>query len=295
MNQKTEVKEGIFFDKIAILGVGLIGASLALALKENELCGKIIGWGRSEKNLRLALKRGIIDGYSLDVKEACRDADLIALSTPVGAFRDIVERIRGVLKGGAIVTDAGSVKGWLVHEIEGLMPEGVPFIGSHPIAGSDRSGIDESRKDLFYDALCIVTPTGNSDREALRLIVSMWEGIGARVEEMDPFKHDEVYAAVSHLPHVIAYSLVNTVAAANSGYFSYAGQGFKDTTRIALSSPEMWGDICTYNRDNILSLMDIFKRCLLEIEDALRMNDRDALVGLFRKARNLRGNISNNE
>ncbi len=278
----------IFFNKVTIIGVGLLGASFALALKKNGLCKIIYGYGRNEDNLRRAKERGIIDDCSLDVCKACKDSDLILLATPVGVFVEIAEKIKGAVKKGALITDVGSVKGGLVHELESLMPDGVYYIGSHPIAGSDKSGIDDARPDLFNNARCIITPTGNSDKDSQEIVVSLWKTLGARVELMDPFKHDEIYAIVSHFPHIVAYALVNTVGDVDSKYIGYAGQGFKDTTRIALSSPEMWRDISIFNKDNIIKMLDVFRDNLDNMSQYLKENNTSGIEKEFLKAQELR-------
>jgi prephenate dehydrogenase len=281
----------LFFNKVSIIGVGLLGASFALALRENGLCKTIYGYGRREDNLKRAKEKGIIDNYSLNAARACEGSDLILLATPVGVFKDIIKTVRTFLKKGAIVTDVGSVKGGLVYEIEELMPEGVYYIGSHPIAGSDKSGIDDARADLFNNARCIITPTENSNSTVKKTIVSLWESLGAKAEIMEPYKHDEIYAAVSHLPHVIAYALVNTLGDINSGYIEYAGQGFKDTTRIALSSPEMWRDISIFNKDNLIKLLVVFRENLDKMEKLLEMSDARGIEEEFLKAQGLRKKI----
>ncbi len=281
-------EKAIFFDKVTIIGVGLIGASLALALRQNSLCRIIVGCGRNEENLKRARSRGIIDDYSLDLRQACLGSDLVVLSTPVGAFGEIIKKVRDILKKGSIVTDVGSVKGNLVYEIESMIPEGSFYIGSHPIAGSDRSGIDDAKADLFKSALCIITPTENSDTESMRKIALLWEGLGARIRFMDPYKHDEIYGAISHLPHVIAYALVNTIGDVNPEFIEYAGQGFKDTTRIALSSPQMWRDIVIYNRENLIRLIDTFVRNLEKMKKLLENADAEGIEQEFSKAQELR-------
>jgi prephenate dehydrogenase len=278
----------LFFERVAVIGVGLLGASFALAAKEGRVCGHLRGYGRSEANLMRAQERGIINDYSLNLQEACDGADLILLSTPVGSFRPIVEEIRKGLSKGAIVTDVGSVKGQLVYDLEALMPEGVRYVGSHPIAGSHRSGSDEARPDLYRNSRCIVTPTETSDQEARERIISLWERLGSRVEVMNPFRHDEIYAAVSHLPHLIAYAMVNTVGAIDQSYISYAGQGFKDSTRIALSSPEMWRDISLLNRDNLISFTGIFRENLDRILKCMEEGDGSGVERELRQAQELR-------
>jgi prephenate dehydrogenase len=283
------IKRGdLFFNKVTIIGVGLIGASIALALKGKGLCKSITGCGRKEVNLRKAKKRGIIDDYTLNISRSCKDSDLIILSTPVGVFKDIINLIKGSLKKGAVITDVGSVKGSLVYAIDSLMPEGVYYIGSHPIAGSDSSGIDDARADLFSNASCIITPTAKSNKKALKTVTSIWEKFGSRIELIDPFKHDEIFGAVSHFPHVIAYAVVNTIESIDSDYIKYAGQGFKDTTRIAMSSPELWRDISLFNRANILKMMDIFRDNLDMIARFLEKGDSEGIEKEFLKAQKLR-------
>ncbi|MBZ0155036.1 MAG: prephenate dehydrogenase/arogenate dehydrogenase family protein [Alphaproteobacteria bacterium] len=281
----------ISFGKTAVIGVGLLGASVALALRESGLCGMIHGYGRSEDNLRRAKERGIIDEYRLSAREACADADLVLLSTPVGVFKSMAEEIKEYLKEGALVTDVGSIKGKMVSALEELFSGRARYIGSHPIAGSDTSGIDEARADLFRAARCIVTPTERSDSSALESIVSLWETLGARVEIMDACRHDAIYGAVSHLPHLVAYALVNTIGTAGEDYIEYAGQGFRDTTRIAMSSPELWRDVSLHNRENLLRLMDLFGDALDTLRRRLEENDAAGLESEFSKARALRKKI----
>ncbi len=279
---------GPLFNNVTIIGVGLIGASCALALKSRGLCGTVCGYGRKEAILKQAKEFGIINGYSLEIRKACEDADLVVLSTPVGLFKKIVLEMRDALKKNTLVTDVGSVKGPLVNELEELMPEGVRYIGSHPIAGSDRSGIAHARADLFDGARCIVTPTARSDKNAVQQITALWESCGGNVEVMDPMLHDEIYAAVSHLPHLIAYALVNTVDDSNAEYLKYAGPGFKDTTRIALSSPELWRDISLLNGNNLIALIERFGNNLNLIASLIRNADAAGLEHEFSKARTLR-------
>src|SRR5271169_139320 len=278
----------LFFDNVTIIGVGLIGASCALALKKQGLCGTICGYGRKEANLKKAVKLGIINEYNLKIGKACEHADLVVLATPVGLFKNILHEIRNILKEKTLVTDVGSIKGPLVHELESLMHEGSHYIGSHPIAGSDNSGIAHARADLFEQARCIVTPTARSDKKAQQKIISMWESCGGNVEIMDPMLHDEIYAAVSHLPHLIAYALVNAVDDSGSGYLKYAGPGFKDTTRIALSSPELWRDISLLNGNNLIALIERFGNNLRVMASLIRNADAAGLDREFSKARSLR-------
>jgi prephenate dehydrogenase len=283
--------KNIYFNRVTILGVGLIGASFAQAMKNNRLCGLIMGSGRNEENLKKAKERSIIDAFSLDPAEACRDADLILLSSPVGSFIGILEKSVSSFKKGAIIIDAGSIKGKLVYEIEAMMPEGVHYIGAHPVAGSDRSGIDFSNAKLFEAAKCIITPTSRADPGALKAVTALWESLGSNVIAMGPEMHDRIYAAVSHLPHMIAYAMVNTVADVDVSYLEYCGQGFKDSTRIACSSHELWRDICLLNRENLIEMISVFQKNLDSLSRYLGASDSDSLEREFMKARTLRESL----
>jgi prephenate dehydrogenase len=279
------------FPKTAILGVGLLGASFSLALKKNGLCNHVTGFGRSRENLERAKGMGIIDVVSSDPASACSDADLVLLAAPAGSFVELVKQASPGFKKGAIVTDVGSVKGDLVHELEKLMPPGVNFIGSHPIAGSDRSGIDFAHADLFCNALCIVTPTERSDPSALKNVMDLWSSLGSKVMAMGPAEHDRVYAAVSHLPHLIAYAMVNTVSDIDKSYLSFCGQGFRDMTRIAASSPDIWTDISLLNRQNLMEMIAVFRENLNRMETHLKTAEADALKQEFIRASTARGNL----
>lgn len=284
----------LYFNKVTILGVGLIGASFALAMRKNRLCNDIIGFGRNRENLIKAKERGIIDSFVPDPAAACKDSDLIIFATPVGAFLDLAKKSIPGLKKGAIVTDVGSVKGSLVYEMEKIMPEDIHYIGGHPIAGSNYAGIGSSRAELFSDAKCIITPTENSDVTALKTIIDLWRTLGSNVITMDTKEHDRIYASVSHLPHLIAYAMINTVAGIDRSYLEFCGQGFKDTTRIASSSHELWRDICLLNKDNLIEMISIFQKNLETLSQYLRASDADSLEREFKKARTLRQSIGQN-
>jgi prephenate dehydrogenase len=284
----------LFFNRVTIIGVGLIGASFALALKKNGLCNEIIGYGRREENLQTAKAKTIIDSFELEPAEACKGSELILFATPVGSFIDIAKKIRISLSKGAIITDVGSVKGKLVRDMEALMPEGTFFVGGHPITGSNHSGINTAAADIFKGAKCIITPTENTDKDALGKVVTIWKNIGSDVKIINPDEHDKIYALVSHLPHLIAYIIVNTVADINGSYLNFSGQGFMDTTRIASSSPELWRDICILNKDNLLESIEFFKNNLDRLSQYLRVYDSESLEKDFKKARTLREGIGKN-
>lgn len=279
------------FDKASVLGVGLIGASLALSMKQRSLVGHVRGYGRTVANLRRAKERGIIDSYELDPARACEDADLIVYATPVGAFKPLARSIKGSLKEGAIAIDVGSVKGALVQDIERLSPQGAHFVACHPIAGSESSGIDAASGALFEGRLCIICRTERTDKKACDKVSELWRGVGSRVEIMDPQTHDVIFGLVSHLPHVVAYALMNAVADIDAGSLGYAGNGFKDTTRIAASSPAIWRDICAFNSVNLLKFLDIFKSNIEGLSAFIREGDFDSLEAAFKRASELRRGI----
>lgn len=284
----------MYFHKVTILGVGLIGASFALAMKKNNLCTSITGFGRQRENLQRAQEMGIIDSFEQDASDACREADLIVYATPVGSFLDIARQTVPFYKKGALVTDVGSVKGTLVRDMENFMPEGISFVGGHPIAGSDRSGIDSASADLFSGAKCILTPTAKTDKESLSVVTNIWETFGSIVKLIGAEEHDRMYAAVSHLPHFIAYEIVNTVADIDSSYLNFSGKGFFDTTRIASSHPELWRDICILNRENLLEAIEVFQQNLKRVSQYLSAHDSEALEEDFKRARKLREGIGKN-
>lgn len=281
----------VLFEKTTILGVGLLGASLALSMKGMSLTGHVVGHGRREENLKKAKERGIIDSYDLDAARACEGADLIVFATPVGTFKSLAKAIKGHLKEGAVLTDVGSVKGSLVYDIENLMPKGVHYVACHPIAGSEKSGIDTARDDLFKGKLCIITKTPNINEESFDKVWGLWSALGSRVELMDPEEHDHVFGLVSHLPHVAAYALINAIADVDVGCLKYAGEGFKDTTRIAASSPVLWRDICAFNSENLIRALDMLKSNIEGITSYLREGEYDALEETFRQASRLRRQI----
>lgn len=273
------------FKKIAIIGVGLIGGSFALSLRKAGFNGKITGIGRKKENLIRAKDSGIIDEYFTVPAEGVKDADLILLSTPVGQFPLIVGNIRGHIKKGAIVTDVGSVKAEVIKKLEPLMPEGVSFVGGHPIAGKECSGADAASSELFNKTRCIITPSPNTNREALERILALWNAFGSKTVLMSPDEHDSIFAAVSHLPHVIAYVLINTIMDLDKDILFHGGRSLRDMTRIALSPPELWRDICSSNKENILKSLDHFLSSTLDIKKLIEKSDWDNLWQEFQKAK----------
>jgi prephenate dehydrogenase len=279
------------FDRVTVLGVGLIGGSFARALRKNSLAGHIEGFGRNEERLRAAVERGIIDSYDLDPAAACEGADLVLFATPVETFTGLARIIGSSLKDGALVIDAGSVKGELVREMESLMPTGVRFVGCHPIAGGEGSGADASRAELFEGALCIMTRTEKTDQHAADDAASVWSSLGARVEYLSPEEHDRAYGLVSHLPHLISYALMNAAGDVNADFLRFAGPGFLDTTRIALSPPALWSHICMLNRENLVDFLEGFSENVNKLSRCLKEGDTEALARAFGRAQGLRESI----
>ncbi|HTQ76746.1 MAG TPA: prephenate dehydrogenase/arogenate dehydrogenase family protein [Burkholderiales bacterium] len=276
------------FGKVAVIGVGLIGGSFALALKRKRLCGSVVGAGRSRANLRLARRRGVIDAIAPDAARAARDADLVLVATPVSHFERIFSEIGGALKPAAVVTDAGSTKRDVVAAArKGLGVRVSQFVPAHPIAGAERSGAAAARADLFQGRRVILTPLAGNSRASVAAVEAAWRGCGARLGRMTPREHDAVLAAVSHLPHLLAYGLVSDIAGRRNAaqLFGFAAGGFRDFTRIASSHPEMWRDIAAANRDFLLSEVRGFEAVLRRIKSLLAKGDYRALEALFARAR----------
>ena len=247
------------FNNVTIIGVGLIGGSLAKVLKAKGLARTITGSGRSRSTLEQAIKLGVIDRMGQGKAYGVEDADLVVLASPVGTFEKIVQDIAPHLKKGAVLTDVGSVKASLITAIEQVLPAGCHYVPGHPIAGLEKSGVAEATDKLFDGRRCILTPTPKTDKKALASVREIWTLAGAVVTEMDADLHDKVFGAVSHLPHVAAFAMMCAVAELNTGtqdYLAFSGAGFRDFTRIAASSPEMWKDICLMNRDNLVPMID---------------------------------------
>lgn len=281
-------------DHLVVVGVGLIGGSLARVLREKGGVCRITGVGRGIANLERALQLGVIDRYVTDPAEAAVDADLVFLATPVCSIVPILSRMAPFLKKGAVVTDGGSVKEEIVREGERLTPAGCHFVGGHPIAGTEHSGVDASFSTLYCGRRCILTPTPGTDPDALRLVRRVWEMAGSEVVCMDPATHDRVVAAISHLPHMAAYALVNAVGsidAEGENVLRYSAGGFRDFTRIASSDPEMWRDIALQNRDAILEMMDLFTFRFQELRTLVERGDREGMEAFFRLSKRMRDTL----
>lgn len=277
--------------RMAVVGVGLIGGSLARVLREKNEVDEIIGIGRTEQNLRRAVELGVIDAYSQDPCAGVKGADLVFLATPVCSITKIVAEIAPFLSPGCIVTDGGSVKGEIVAACESLMPEGTFFVGAHPIAGTEKSGAEASFSTLYSGKRCIVTPTVNTAENALATVVEMWRVAGSEVVLMDVDKHDRIVAAISHLPHMVAYTLVNAVGGYNrfdESILKYSAGGFRDFTRIASSDPGMWRDIALMNRDGILEMMDLYIEYFRQLRTLVEQENGPGLQDFFVRSKKSR-------
>ncbi len=281
----------MLFDRVAIIGLGLIGGSLARALRRASLCASITGYGRREAALQQAVEHGVIDHYSLEVPEAVDGADVVVLATPLSTTENLMRAMNEGLKPDCIVTDVGSAKGVVVAAARNALADRLPlFVPAHPIAGTEQSGVEASFAELFEDHVVIITPLAETDRDAREKIAVMWRGTGARVVELDVEHHDEVLAATSHLPHVLVYTLIDCLARMQDKQeiFDYAAGGFADFTRVASSSPEMWRDICLANSTSLLAVLDRFEQHLDRARQAIASGEGEKLTEIFSRARQAR-------
>lgn len=282
---------------LCVIGTGLIGGSYCLALKRSKLCEHIIGAGRSEQTLKSAKQLGIIDEYDLDIANAVSRADLVFVSVPLGAMEPVFEQIEaGIQHSGnrhIVITDAGSSKLQVQKLAERIFENSRMFVPGHPIAGTEKSGPTAAFAELYDDRRVILTPNDNTDAGAFSLVVELWQQIGAEVETMDAEHHDKVLAATSHLPHILAFALVDCMQ--NMGdieeIFQFAAGGFRDFSRIASSDPVMWRDICLNNREQILEMMQRYRTELDMLYNALDAGDGDKLLDVFTHAKQIRDNF----
>jgi prephenate dehydrogenase len=272
-------------DTLAVLGVGLLGGSLAAALRARGLVGRVLGAGRRESSLKVAVDRGLIDEPTLDPAAAAGEADLVVLATPVGQFSDLLARIGAALRPDAVVTDVGSTKAQVVADAERLLPHPGRFVGSHPIAGSEKRGPAFAAPDLFEGALCLLTPTERTEADAVQLVRWLWMSLGMRVRQVGPAEHDAILARTSHLPHLAAAALVDVLTDSQA---TFIGPGFLDTTRIAAGDPGMWTDICRHNGPAIAAALDALIDRLTRMREGLQRGDADAVAELLARAQTRR-------
>lgn len=277
--------------RLAVLGVGLIGGSLAKALKEAGVVGEVVGFGRNEANLQLAIEQGVIDCYALKLEDAVRAADVVFIATPTQTAERMLEQLKPLWRDDWVVTDGASVKGNLMRAAQSMFDE-VPanLVLGHPIAGSEQSGVMAADAGLYRDHRVILTPLPNTDTQALEQIRAIWQQTGAEVVEMAVDEHDRVLAATSHLPHVLAYALVDALAKDGSAeqIFRFAAGGFRDFTRIASSDPVMWHDIVLANRDAVLPALDLFAEHLGQLREAIERRDGEQILASFDNAKHAR-------
>lgn len=285
----------IHFEKIALIGIGLIGSSLARAIARGKIASHVAISTRSAETLQRAEELGLGHSYHLSAADAARDADLVIVSVPVGASGAVAASIGGALKPGAILTDAGSTKASVIEQMRPHVPDGVHFIAGHPLAGTEYSGPDAGFATLFDNKWSILTPEPGTSPEALARLTRFWEALGSHVDTMDPAHHDMVLAIVSHLPHIIAYNIVGTAShleqVTNTEVIKYSASGFRDFTRLAASDPVMWRDVCLNNKDAILEMLARFSEDLSALQRSIRFGDGAALFDLFTRTRAVRRSI----
>lgn len=285
----------MFIQRLSIIGVGLIGGSLARALKRAGACGEVIGCGRNTNNLQQAIELGVIDHYETNPARAVKNADMVVIAVPVGTMANMFASIREALSPQAIITDVGSVKASVVTDAQQhLEPHFCRFVPAHPIAGAEKTGVVASFAELFENHRVILTPLSETDSQAITMVTTMWETTGAEVINMSVEHHDEILAATSHLPHILAYNLVNTLAkmGVQENIFQYVAGGFKDTTRIAASDPNMWRDICLANRDAILKMLEHFNTEYTQFYEAIRDGDSKRIETQIKLAKTVRDSIT---
>ncbi|MCX5665968.1 MAG: prephenate dehydrogenase [Candidatus Omnitrophica bacterium] len=274
------------FKKITIIGVGLIGGSIGLAVRKRRLAREVVGVFRRESTLKKALKCNAVDKATIFIEGGVKGADLIIVASPVHSIPKIVKTAAKYAKEGAIITDAGSTKAWIVGSVEKSLRKGrIHFVGSHPMAGSEHAGVEYARADLFEKAPCIVTKTAATDRTSLNRVIKFWSSLGAIVKVMSPAAHDRSVSLISHLPHIVAFGLAGSVPLKE---LQYAAEGFKDTTRVASSDPELWADIFLTNRREILKAGRFFEEYYKGILKAISKGDHSKTVNFLKRAKSKR-------
>ena len=277
--------------RLVILGVGLIGGSLAAALKQAGAVGEVVGWGRREAHLQQALELGVIDRLEMDLGAAVAGADVVVAAFSPAAMPEVFGRLATLLDENSVLTDVGSTKGSVVQAAREAFPQRLDrFVPGHPIAGAERHGVIAARADLYQHHRVLLTPLAETRADAVATIRTMWQACGAEVVEMDVAHHDQVLAATSHLPHLLAYTLVDTLAGIDDSreVFEFAAGGFRDFSRIASSDPALWRDISLANADALLAMIDRFQAELEQVTAALQAGDGDRLEAIFSRARDAR-------
>ena len=283
------------FDRVALIGIGLIGSSLARVIRAQDLAGHIAVAARTQSSLDAAVELGLADSVSLDAAVAAEGADLVVVCSPIGTYDAIGAAISGALKAGAIVTDVGSVKQAAVRDLGPHIPDGVHFVPAHPVAGTEHSGPRSGFAELFDGRWCILTPPPGTDEAAIEAVAELWRRAGSSIEMMDAGHHDQVMAMTSHLPHLIAYTIVGTASDLEDSLMNevikFSAGGFRDFTRIAGSDPVMWRDVFLNNREAVLEMLQRFNEDLTALQRAIRWGEGDTLQELFTRTREIRRGV----
>ena len=283
------------FKKVCIIGCGLIGSSIARAIKKKKLSNQIVSSNRSKITNKRVIKLNIVDDSSADIKKMVRESDLVIIATPLSSYKDVIFKIKNSLKNGSILTDVGSVKKKVISLIEKNIPKNISWISSHPIAGTEESGPDSGFADLFKNRWCILTPSNQTKDKDIKLLELFWKKMGSRVDIMDAKQHDYILSITSHIPHLIAYNIVHTTLnikkKKNRDIIKYSAGGLRDFTRIAASNPIMWRDIFVQNRENMSKMIDKFIENLKDLKKAIKNKNEKKLEKIFTKTKKIRKEI----
>ena len=283
------------FNKVCIIGCGLIGSSLARAIKKNNLSNKIVSSNRSEATNRRVIELRIVDDSSTNIKKMVKDSDLVIIATPLSSYESVILKIKDSLKNGSILTDVGSVKEKIINLVEKFVPMDVSWIPSHPIAGTEESGPNAGFAELFNNRWCIITPSEKAKKQDIKILEAFWKKIGSKVDIMDVKQHDYILSITSHIPHLIAYNIVNTSMSIqnekNTTIVKYSAGGLRDFTRIAASNPIMWRDIFIQNKKNTSKMINKFIKNLEDLKVAIENEDGKKLEEIFTKTKEIRKEI----
>jgi len=283
------------FKKVCIIGCGLIGSSIARAIKKNKLASKVVSSNRSSSTNKKIMKLNIVDEASSDSKKMVKEADLVIIATPLSSYKNVIIKIKNSLKAGVILTDVGSVKKKVISLIEKNIPKKASWISSHPIAGTEESGPESGFSELFKNRWCILTPSNQSKNQDIKILEKFWKKLGCRVDIMDAKKHDYILSITSHIPHLIAYNIVNTTLKIKKkkdrNIIKYSAGGLRDFTRIAASNPIMWRDIFIHNEKNTSQMIDEFIKNLNDLKKVIKNNNKETLEKIFKKTKKIRKEI----
>ncbi len=288
MSKQKKVKK-IRFEKVAIIGVGLIGGSIGLALKKKKLACEVMGFFRKKRSAARARKLKMVDTVTFSLKDAVSDADFVIVATPIGVIKHSLSKIISFAKPGTVLMDVGSTKAEIMNlGMRLAIKKGIFFVGAHPLAGSDKSGLIFAEANMFKDAFCFLTPNQKTNVSALAKVRRVWQSFGSKIIITDSSTHDRIVAITSHLPHMISFALINCLP---KNYLSLSGSGLRDCTRLALSSEKIWRDICLSNRSEIINAIKKFEASLLELKKLLKTKKTNQLQSYFQKAKKRRGNL----